>query len=365
MDIVNNKMLILARESRGRTQQQLVAMVPNLNQGNYSKMEKGLLNVPTDTLYNIAKELNYPPSFFYKEGIHTPISSFYYRKRISMTKKDMAELEAMIDILRISIDELLDSVDVPEYTLPSFQISDDFLATDVAIRLREFLRIPKGPIKNLIRILESAGILIYFLKIDNSKFDGITLLTDKGQPVIFVNESLPNDRKRFTICHEVIHLTAHIPFSPLPSERDAEQEANEGAAEFLMPYLECRNDLISLRYSQLSILKQYWGVSKAMVLYRAKEMNGITNEKYTYMVIELSRRGERKNEGGHIEIDEPSLLNLIIKTHENELGYSLNEILSMLSLQEADYFKYFKNSKYDVSVKPKKVIQFSPKQNTA
>lgn len=353
-------MLVLARESRGKTQQELVDAVPNLNQGNYSKMEKGLLSVPDETLANIAKALNYPVSFFQKKGVHTPVSSFYYRKRVSLPKKELSKLEAKLDIIRICIDELLDGVEIPEYNIPSFEITDDVTSIDVAIKLRDYLKLPRGPVQNLIRILEAKGIIVFSIKTDVEKFDGITLMTDMGQPIIFVNDFLSNDRKRFTIAHELIHLVSHVPFSPISNNRDTEKEANEGAAEFLMPYLDCRNDLQGLRYSQLSILKSYWGVSKAMVLYRAKELGLITDQKFKNMYIELARNGERKKETGFVELEDSILPNLMIKTYENDLGYSLDDILSVLSISHDDYLNYFNTSKYNSHVKAKKVIEFKP-----
>lgn len=357
--IINHKALILARESRGLTQKQLVDSIPNLNQGNYSKMEKGLLNIPADTLHSVAQKLDYPEAFFYQETVKTPISSFYYRKRISMAKKDLSILEAKLDIFRGLVDELLDSVDVPEYKIPSYKVDDEFSPSDIAIKTREFLKIPRGPIKNLVLLLEAAGIIIYFFKTDAKKFDGITLLTDKGQPIIFINDSLPNDRKILTIAHELFHLISHIPFSPLPEGRDEEKEAFEFAGEFLMPYLDCRNDLMDLRYSQLGIFKSYWYVSKAAIIRRAKEIYSITNERYTNLNIELSRNGERKKENGFVDIDSPKLLELLIKTHKEELGYTLDDLLGILKLNESDYYKYFEDSSPGIYVTKKKVIDMS------
>jgi len=40
---LNFRMLTLAREARGFTQGELVEKIPNLSQGNYSRMEKGLI----------------------------------------------------------------------------------------------------------------------------------------------------------------------------------------------------------------------------------------------------------------------------------------------------------------------------------
>jgi Zn-dependent peptidase ImmA (M78 family) len=151
-----------------------------------------------------------------------------------------------------------------------------------------------------------------------------------------------------------------VPFSPLPADREAEVEANEGAAEFLMPYMDCRNDLQGLRYSQLSILKQYWGVSKAMALFRAKEINAISADKCTNMYIELSRHGERKKETGFVELESPTLIDLIIQTYQKELGYSVNDILQILSINCRDYAMYFDKSIHSPQVKVKKVIPFNP-----
>ncbi len=352
-------MLVTARESRGLTQSQLVDKVPNLNQGNYSKMEKGLLSVPIETILNIADVLYYKPSFFFKESVNTPISSFYYRKRVSMAKKELSILESKLDIVRTFVDELLESVDIPDFKVPFFDVDENITASDIAIKVRDFFRIPKGPINNIIEVLESNGIIIYFFKTTSQKFDGITLLTDKGQPIIFVNESMPNERKIFTIAHELGHLVMHIPFSPLPSFRDEEKEANEFAGEFLMPYLDCRNDLRDLRYSQLGILKSYWKVSKAAIVYRANAIGAIFEDRYRNLNIELSKNGEKKKESGFVDVSEPKLMSMIVNVHEQGLQYSIDEMLDLLGIMEQDYFEYFSRSIYNKLVQPKKVINIS------
>jgi len=359
MEAVNPKMLVITREARGLTQNQLVEKIPNLNQGNYSKMEKGFLPVPKETLINIAKVLDFQVSFYYKKEVNTPISSFYYRKRVSIGKKDLSVLEAKLDIIRMMVDELLDSVDIPEFKLPQYEVTDNLSPSAIAMKTREFLKLPRGPITNLVEILEAAGIIIYFFKIDSLKFDGITLITDNGQPIIFINEALSNDRKNFTIAHELSHLISHIPFAPLPVGRNEETEANEFAGEFLMPYLDCRNDLMNLKYSQLGVLKSYWKVSKAAIAYRAKSINGITSDRYTYLNIELSKNGEKKKETGFIGISEPKLIPLIIDVHENQLGYSLSEMLHLLGINQDDYFEYFNKSKHKIDVRPKKVFDLA------
>lgn len=77
------------------------------------------------------------------------------------------------------------------------------------------------------------------------------------------------------------------------------------------------------------------------------------------MNIELSKNGERKKENGFVDLSEPKIISLIINTHENELGYSLDEMLKLLGINEKDYFEYFNRSTHQISVKPRRVIDFA------
>ena len=180
MEKSNFKMITLARESRGLTQSQLAGKITGLNQGNLSKMEKGILNVPANILESIAVTLNFPESFFYKSTPKVPINSFYYRKRQTIPKKTSMIFDAEIDILRGMLEELLSSVEIPEYNLPPIDVSKFESPSDAARHIRSVIGINKGPIDKLISILELNGIIVYFLNANTDKFDGITVFTDSG-----------------------------------------------------------------------------------------------------------------------------------------------------------------------------------------
>jgi Zn-dependent peptidase ImmA (M78 family) len=307
-------------------------------------MEMGILPISDTNLLSIAQFLNYPPEFFYKKEVKTPISNFYYRKRIIIPKKVLSKLEAQMDIIRISIDEFITSIELPEFNFPRIDISLEGKPEDAARKIRDFLKIPKGPINNLVNLLEKHGIIVYFIDAQSDKFDGITLFTDKNQPVIFINKNMPNDRKRFTLGHELGHLVLHIPFV-LDSSRNEEDEANLFSSEFNMPLIECRNELVNLKYSDLGNLKSYWKLSKAAIIYRANQLKFISEEKYKYLMIELSRRGERKHESGlDVEIDEPTLIKHMVKIFKNELGYKVEELSTHLGLNLSDFNFYFENN---------------------
>jgi len=319
-------------------------------------MEKGILPITEEILENIASITNYPLSFFYKQDVKRPISSFYYRKRVvAGPKKNLFQLEAKMDIIRGAIDELLKSVDLPEFNLPNIDLSlrsdtsTNFKekAEEAARKTRDFLKIPSGPIDRMIYHLEKHGIIIFQITPDIEKFDGITLVLDSGQPIIFINKNIPNDRKRFTIAHELGHLVMHIgrfESLNLDLDRDEEMETNSFASEFCMPAFESIKDLLDLNFEELGTLKSYWKLSKAAILLKAKQIEAISPEKYKFMIIRLSQRGERKTELGTVPLDEPTLINRLIDLHLGDLGYTKSELAEILGLTVSDFDLYFSKS---------------------
>jgi Zn-dependent peptidase ImmA (M78 family) len=340
---INFKMLTLAREARGKTQLELVENVPNLNQGNYSKMEKGLLSVPVETLKNIAQALNFPESFFYKkEPVHEP-GNHYYRKRASLSRKIQTTIEGNIKCLMVWTDSLLEDIEIPEFKLPSLEVTADNTPTVIARKIRKYLNIPPGPIDNLVRLIEKSGVIVYFLKNASEKFDGMTIFTNSGQPMVFINEVLSNDRKRFTLAHELGHLIMHLRSELLDSvDKELEDQANEFASEFLIPYLDSRADLTNLRFKDLGVLKQYWKVSKAALMYQAYKRNFIDYGKYQNMLIEMSKQGERKKESMDVDIDKPVMLSKVAEAYQHDLGYSMKEIEATIGVSEYDYNFFLK-----------------------
>ena len=59
------------------------------------------------------------------------------------------------------------------------------------------------------------------------------------------------------------------------------------------------------------------------------------------MMIELSRRGERKTESGFVDIDKPTTLQQIIDLLQSELDYSEQDIVDKLCISLSDYLRLF------------------------
>jgi Zn-dependent peptidase ImmA (M78 family)/DNA-binding XRE family transcriptional regulator len=345
----NHEMIVLAREIRGMTQTELARLAPSATQGNLSRMEKGKLSISENVLEEISEVLNFPKSFFFQENVKTPISDFYYRKRVTIPKKKLSRLEANMDLIRISLDKLFADIELPPLRIPHMDTDSGLKAEEAARKIRSILNLRKGPVKNLVGLLEQNGVVVFPVESDSDKFDGITLFTDDRHVIIFLNRDLPNDRKRFTLAHELGHLTLHLraPFDERP-DSVKEDQANQFASEFLMPELDIRNDLAGLTMTTLGTLKSYWQVSMKSLIYRAQKLRIISERRAQNLYIELSRLGYVKNEPGFVEFDEPRIVRKAIQLLRDELDYTNEEIAGNLSISLSDFLELFLNQKQNI-----------------
>lgn len=333
----NCKSLKLARESRGLSQCVLAEKL-QVTQATLSRMEKGQLPITDSIIEKCSSTLRYPQSFFTMNIEVNEDTTLFYRKRATMTMKDLSILESKISILANSIDELTESIDIPELKVPSVEPSPDNTPSEIAFKIRNYLKVPAGPIENIVSLFERNGIIVVFLDLNAmEKFDGLTMFTKRQVPVIWINRNMPNDRKRFSLAHELGHLVMHLRSEDLDkAEDDKEREANEFASEFLLPKNLCKQDLFGLKYKDLGLRKLYWKVSKAALIHRAQELDCIQPQTAQYLYITLGRNGERKNETINVAIDEPQILKKMTNLHLTELNYSMSELSDIVGLEDVE-----------------------------
>lgn len=331
-------MLILAREARGLSQAELTKSLNSISQATYSRIEKGIVEIQQNQLDEISEKLDFPVSFFSRH-IKVPISyqEYFYRKRQTLPKKQQIKLEATFDLIRMFFEDLLESVEIPDFSLPEIEIIHTNTPEAVASKVRRYLGFDRGPISDLIGALEKHGVVVFMLENAPDKFDGTTVITKDGTRIIVLNSDMPNYRKRFTISHEVAHIVCHIPFVNEDPFRDTEKEADTFASEFLMPSEEIRHELFRLNYAKLADIKGYWKVSKSSIIYRANKLGCIDKNRFIYLMTELSRYDERRVEKVDVPLEDPKLLKNITKTFHDTLGYSDEEFMSALKINRSDY----------------------------
>lgn len=334
---INAQMVTLARESRGYSQKELADKI-GIAQGTMSKIEMGILVPDEKLLDQISRFLKYRKTLFFEKGYIYPPLSVQYRKKTSNIKmSEKKKIEALANFTTMNIQKLLKSVDFDAAKpISNISLEDQSLTPKDAARIvRMNWKLPRGPILNLTKILEDAGIIIVPLNFETDLIDGFRLNIDSEFNVVFVNKNLPGCRLRFTLAHELGHLVMH----KIPTDLNKiEDEANEFAAEFLMPeddissYLGGRLDL-----ARLADLKKYWKTSMQAILYSAKRISRITENQYKYLMIQMTKLGFRKHEPVDVPIESPTLLKSILHLHLGELGLSVEELSTKLNILEAEF----------------------------
>ncbi|MBN2729107.1 MAG: ImmA/IrrE family metallo-endopeptidase [Bacteroidales bacterium] len=333
---INFKQLTFAREYRGYSQTELAKNISGLSQSNLSKFEKGISTISDELLERIISFLDFPVGFFNK-NISNAVENPHYRKRSTISKKVVTDIESRIKIVGYLVDQMTESIEWPDFNLNTLDIEEGYSVENIAKHTRKTLGLKPGePVKNIFQLLEKHGILI--VELDNvvEKFDGASIKSDDGTPIIIINKKFSNDRKRFTIAHELGHLIMHVLGGfPIPDHRDnkiREREADSFASEFLMPSSEIKKSLYGVKLSSLAELKRYWLTSMASILRRAYDLGCIDKDRYTYLNIEMSRQGLKKDEGLNVIIDSPTLFHSGYKMHKEDLEYSDSELSEAFSL---------------------------------
>lgn len=318
--IFNNSTLRLAREYFGLSQTAFGKKF-KMSQSVVSNIENGSRPLEQEQI----KGLNdFFAEHFFKNKVEIPSQKLFYRKLASTSKSLVIAFEARLTLISMIIGKLLDKVDIPENKLPSIDLEDhnfnyEYLATEIRLKLG----VLRGPIDDIVKLLEKSGIIIHFfdfdfISSDNRKFDGVSTYVN-GVPLILINNKIPNSRKVFTIAHELAHLIFHFDYI-IREDRDKEREANSFASAFLAPKEEVQMYFKGLSKKKLFELKSIWKISAAAILYRSMEIGNINKDWYKKCLFWLSDC--RKLEPFEFQLSNPILLKKVIELAREEAGFS-------------------------------------------
>lgn len=310
---------VLARKYLGLNQKKFAELL-NISQAMVSQIESGLKPIGHEIVETLTPLLG--ENFFFQKPSN-PNLKVHYRVSSTIAKGILNSFEARIELTSNNINSLLETVDIPENTLPQLDPEDfEMDSKYIANEIRSYLGLGRKPVGNLIGLLEKQGVVVHFYDFDfiseqNKTLDGVSFFMN-GVPIILVNKKIQNARKYFTIAHELGHIIMHLPEKFIISkQRDIEKEANEFASEFLIPSEAIREDLFNINEDRLLMLKHKWRISAAAILYKARDLT-LTPDQYRRWVQKLAPW--RKKEPMDIEIEQPTLLKTMLDLCMNELG---------------------------------------------
>jgi Zn-dependent peptidase ImmA (M78 family)/DNA-binding XRE family transcriptional regulator len=342
----NHRMLLLARESRGLTQSALAERA-DCTQGAVSRIENGLDEPTADIVDRLARALSYPPSFFFQNARIHGLPVTFYRKRKQMSRKLLAEIEAEVAIRSIHISALLRAAEIHfEKGIPRIDADADGDQTpeDIAQTVRAWWGIARGPIPNLVELIEQMGGIIVPCAFKSKDIDAIGQRVPEipDHPLFFTNENIPTDRLRYTLAHELGHVVMHC--YPNPDADQMEREADRFAGEFLMPAKDIQPELRGISIPKLASLKPIWRVSMGALLMRAKSLGIVTPRSYRYMWMEMGRLGFRTNEPAQLALspEKPTILEELVGLHLDTFKYSAEELSQVLNELPGEFEKKYR-----------------------
>lgn len=326
---VNPDMVILAREYRGLTQEQLGREM-GVTQAKIAKIEGGM---QTDLVEahaeSLCAALDFPASFFQQSEqlLGWGSSAYYYRKKATISAVDRKRIQGQVNLVRIHLKKLLQSVDIEaSRKLPFLDLEDSYGGSPIqaARAMRAFWNLPDGPVKNVTALIESTGVIVVPMNFGTESVSATSIRLTELPPVIFVNGSMPSDRWRWTLAHELAHLLMH----QVPHE-EMEAQADAFAAEFLLPEAELKPQFVRLgriHLQDLANLKPYWKVSMQALLKRAMDIECITRNEAQYVWMQIGKRNMRTQEPHPLPKEEVKIYPAMVRYFEDVLEYSKEEM---------------------------------------
>jgi len=277
-----------------------------------SRYENGLRTPPPEMVQKLADALGVTVDLLEHAGRARSGMAMdaHMRRRATAPTTVWKQLEATLNMCRWHVRRLFEGIALhTEANVPRLDI-DDYDPAAAARIVRMQWHMPAGPIRQLTPWLEAAGCVVIVKDFQNKRVDGLSQWAGPV-PVMLINDSMPTDRRRLTMAHELGHLVMHN--SAMGLDEDVEDQANAFAAEFLMPADFIRPSLRNLKTGQLAGLKAQYGVSMQAIVERAYRFGYLTPTQRTSTYKMFSARGWRTEEPGSATLppERPRLLSTV------------------------------------------------------
>lgn len=335
-DVFVPEQLIAARERMELTR---AALANNLgfSSRTLTRFEKGETSPSHAQIQELAQALHVHTNYFFDdaaEKINQETISFRRASRTSAKKLKAAQQHGVI------IEKFFHAIE-DKFELPSLDIPNlhSFQPEAAAGQIRETCNIGEKPIDNIVEIAESLGVRIAALPNATKEVDAFCFIRD-SRAYIVINVSKSAERVRFDVAHELGHLALHQDESfKTQDSKDKEQQADQFAAEFLMPARRVRmQNLRNASFTQVIEAKNYWGVSAMAMVYRLKTLELISDWQHRDLIIRLAKAGYRNSEPNGRLYDSSSLLRQTI--HSSTRLLRINNVSENLSLPTSEIYPY-------------------------
>lgn len=344
MQHFNQNRLVDARKARGLTQEALGDLIEK-SKSFVCKLELGSNQPSAETMIKLSEALNLPVGWFSLRTLQDEGKVYQFRSSATASKalKEIAKTRLnWLKEISFSLEEWIDYPEVNLIASPNREEAltlDDVQIEKFASDLRLLWKLGDRPIKDLIAVIESNGIIVAKEHIGNAGMDGVSTWIDR--PFIWIAEDKGNFfRSRFDIAHELGHIILHknltIDDCLITDERhtmerykEIERQAHLFASHFLAPRRALSLSFRSITLDNLLLEKKRWGMSVAALIMQYHNLGIISDDYKTRLFKNYSYRKWRKNEpfDDTTPAEHPKLMRNTIELLLNEGGFDKEDII--------------------------------------
>lgn len=299
--------LLEARLAKRLNQTELADLV-GVKRQSISAYENGGKTPEPETMAALSKALEQPMAFFTRDELPTFgwSGALFFRKKGPDTNRRNAACDVYgkwLSQLAFAFEPLVNypAVQLPYYEPASGGRYSEEEIERIAEETREHFGLGLGPISNVVRLLESKGVIIARVEIPGENIEAFSFWNGNRPFVFLASDKGSAARSRFDVAHELFHLCAHrwVTIEDLedPATLKAiEKEADRFAAAFLLPRKSFPNEVYTPRLLAFVELKHRWKVAIQAMIYRCKDLGIFDDRQVINLYKEISRKKWRTSE---------------------------------------------------------------------
>ncbi|MGH8294615.1 MAG: ImmA/IrrE family metallo-endopeptidase [Acidimicrobiales bacterium] len=322
--------LTVARERRGLSRAGL-ARVAEVAERSIRNYEAGEDEPRDSSLRALASALDIPAEFLSGpplEGLGETAASFRAASKLPVYRR-RAALAAGSFAMHLAA-YVAERFELPEIRTPDLAGYEPELAADA---VRASWGLGSGPAPNLVRLLESKGVLVFALAEDCRELDAFSFWR-WGRPFVMLNTMKSGERGRLDAAHELAHLVLHRHVPEVTKEH--EDEAQSFAGAFLLP----RSSVLAsgacgAGLRQVLEQKKVWRVAATAYTRRLHQLDLLSDWQYRSLMIELTKRGYRSGEPDGMQRESSQLMHMILsELRRDRIG--INRLADELQMSAGD-----------------------------
>ena len=308
------------RASTGMTQAKLAELL-SCSTSNISKWEKGDSFPESSSFKKICETFSVSEKWLLESPIRSGADRpGFFRSQVSTCRGAKDSAEARLEWIEEVSYKLQESLEFPDINIPAYDGGDVRLIQDCEIEhlaeeCRDRWGLGRGPISDVVHVLESYGAVVARSEIGYVKMDGVSRWSDLDNSpyILLASDKAAPARSRFDAAHELGHLVLHRGIGADEYKANyhlLESQAHRFASAFLMPAESFSNEIKWPTLDAFLSLKPRWKVSIAAMIKRSQDLEISSPEVTLRLWKARSARGWVKKEplDEEFEFETPKLL---------------------------------------------------------